>query len=249
MKQPTSVFALLLAGVLLGCSAPPRPCGPTSCAGCCTGAGECVLAPSAVSCGGSGSSCRTCEAGQTCVSGLCASAGVMPGGTGGGSAAGGGSAGANSVSGNVNGRPFQVGSGAAQRYELVQGAGFRQQFLMVRLSEWSSTCNGVGGVSEMPGNTRVIDMTVASPINMGPVDAGQQTASVIVMVAECITNNRLVELDRADAMPVTLTSVDGRVKGSISGTLRSGAPLAATFDVEYCAFVNTNNFTAINCRP
>ncbi len=63
-------FVLGVAG-LAACGGSAQPCGPTTCATCCTGDGVCVATVSAVACGGSGSVCVACSAGQACVDGLC----------------------------------------------------------------------------------------------------------------------------------------------------------------------------------
>lgn len=67
-------FSLLCIAVLLAASCgstQPPPCGPSNCATCCTGDGQCVLAVSAAACGASGLQCVECPAEQQCISGFC----------------------------------------------------------------------------------------------------------------------------------------------------------------------------------
>ena len=106
-----AVFASLL---IAACAPPVAVCGPSTCAGCCDANGECVIAPSALQCGASGSTCSQCVLGQTCSSGFCTNAssggGTATGGgntgdgnTGGGNTGGGNTGGGNTGGGNTGG--------------------------------------------------------------------------------------------------------------------------------------------------
>jgi hypothetical protein len=65
--RPTLLFLVL---ILSSCGTQP-PCGPSTCAGCCSSTNKCIDGVSASACGGSGSSCDTCVGVQTCVAGRC----------------------------------------------------------------------------------------------------------------------------------------------------------------------------------
>lgn len=52
-----------------------RPCGPDTCAGCCSATGECLAGASDLTaCGESGAACAPCGASEACVAGKCVAA-------------------------------------------------------------------------------------------------------------------------------------------------------------------------------
>jgi hypothetical protein len=108
-------FAL---GALLGlglamfpsCGPSMQACGPSTCSGCCSADGECVIAPSALACGGSGSMCIQCMPSQQCLFGFCTAGN---GGTGGSAGTGGGAANTGGGAANTGGGAANTGGGSA----------------------------------------------------------------------------------------------------------------------------------------
>ena len=116
LKALTGAFLISIAVLLAGCPQPTPSCSPSSCAGCCTQNDQCVLSPSAVSCGGSGSMCVQCQPGQQCLFGLCAAGSSNTGGgsaTGGGGGATTGGGGGGAVTGGGGGAVTGGGGGGA----------------------------------------------------------------------------------------------------------------------------------------
>ncbi len=98
-----SVLVLFAAA----CAPRPQPCGPATCSGCCSAAGDCQTSGSALACGLKGSSCQQCTGAAVCVAGACASG---SGGSGGGSTAGGNPGGGSTAGGNPGGGNAAGGS-------------------------------------------------------------------------------------------------------------------------------------------
>ncbi|MDP3504060.1 MAG: hypothetical protein Q8S33_27225 [Myxococcales bacterium] len=99
------LFTLLLC-TASACGPVQRPCGPSTCTGCCDSSGQCQSGGSTSACGTRGAVCQVCGGSSaTCVTGLCSSIGS----SGGGASFGGGSAGG--VGGNSAGG---VGGGTSQ---------------------------------------------------------------------------------------------------------------------------------------
>lgn len=85
-------------------------CGPTTCNGCCTAAGQCVGGAANDACGSGGNTCNVCSGGQTCAGSVC----LAPTGGGGGSDAGmGGGAGGGMGGGMGGGLGGGTGGGTA----------------------------------------------------------------------------------------------------------------------------------------
>ncbi|MGV3620435.1 MAG: hypothetical protein ACO1OB_06445 [Archangium sp.] len=57
-------------GAGTGGGSQPPACGPSNCAGCCSGT-SCIMNPSVIACGTGGQTCQTCGNGDTCLSGEC----------------------------------------------------------------------------------------------------------------------------------------------------------------------------------
>ncbi|MFO0599900.1 MAG: DUF1554 domain-containing protein [Myxococcaceae bacterium] len=97
----------LVASALVACGTPAKKCGPSTCSGCCTTAGECVSFLSAQQCGASGQQCFSCNSNQSCTLGICVSnnggGGGTGGGTGGGVTGGGGTTGGGGATGGGGG--------------------------------------------------------------------------------------------------------------------------------------------------
>jgi|GEM_PF-1819853 len=104
LKASLSAAALVFTAVALtGCPQPVATCSPANCVGCCTQNDECVLATSAVSCGGSGSMCMQCQPGQQCLFGLCGPGTSSTGGGNGASTGGGGGSSTGGGGGSMTG--------------------------------------------------------------------------------------------------------------------------------------------------
>lgn len=94
---------------LCACSGPASKfCGPSNCAGCCNGVGECLEGTENDSCGNDGERCRSCTGDSVCRDAVCAPTMLHPGTGGGGgfNSAGGGTGG-----GLANGGGFGGGAG------------------------------------------------------------------------------------------------------------------------------------------
>lgn len=95
MKHALALAAVLALSTFSSCSPPAKRCDASNCTGCCDAEGECTSGNSNLSCGVSGAMCMGCNAGFSCLSGLCivnTTSGGGAGSTGGGAATGGGSA-------------------------------------------------------------------------------------------------------------------------------------------------------------
>lgn len=82
---------------------PPPACTASTCAGCCTSAGQCQEGTQLTACGRLGLACTTCQSSQTCVAGLCQGAISTGGGSAGGGSAGGDTAGGSAGGGGTAG--------------------------------------------------------------------------------------------------------------------------------------------------
>lgn len=72
------VSAALALGVVSGlalslasCGAPPKPCGPATCSGCCDSNGECLGGSAVFECGSGGAMCQACQPNELCRAGAC----------------------------------------------------------------------------------------------------------------------------------------------------------------------------------
>ena len=102
---PTMRQLCLLLLCLAACGPVQRPCGPSTCTGCCDASGQCQSGGSTSACGARGSACQVCGGiSATCVTGMCSSINPNAGGgsnTGGGSNSGGGNTGGGSAGGTT----------------------------------------------------------------------------------------------------------------------------------------------------
>lgn len=72
------VSSAVVFGVVFGftismasCGAAPKPCGPSTCMGCCDSNGECLGGTAVFECGAGGSMCLSCQANELCRTGVC----------------------------------------------------------------------------------------------------------------------------------------------------------------------------------
>lgn len=174
--------------------------------------------------------------------------GAAGGGVGGGAGGGGGSA--NRVTGSINGQALAVQSASAQRFTAVVVT-TDHQGLVIRLSEHASLCSPTGPVGYGGTNQRMLTLRIDNAPDAGPVTAGQYTARLAVEVPDCASSangyNYLTLIDGAD-VSVNLTNVTGRVQGSFTGTVSSGAPVSGTFDTEYCSFYDWERTSLVHCN-
>lgn len=247
-------FAVCLAAGLFACGQTAAPCGPSTCTGCCSTAGECVIAPSAVACGGSGSACVMCSPGQTCVAGLCAGGATGGGSGGGGGATGGGSGSTSQVTGSVNGAPMVIASAAAQRFTGSTGSA-TYAGLVVRLSEHTAVCPVSGGFGAARATKRFATLRIVGPsvtTTPTPIGTGTYTGTLEVQTPNC---NSLINgynpgtlIESGDAISVTLTEVTNSVRGTFTGMFSSGAPISGSFDAAYCSFYDWELPNAVKCQ-
>lgn len=70
-------WALLIGSVVgfsvavASCSPAPKPCGPSTCNGCCDSAGECLAGTAVFECGLGGGACMACRPNELCRAGAC----------------------------------------------------------------------------------------------------------------------------------------------------------------------------------
>lgn len=95
------------------CGPVQRPCGPSTCTGCCDSSGQCRTGGSTSACGARGAACQVCGGiSATCVTGVCSS--INPNNGGGISNNGGGTAGTGG--GSIGGgNPGGSGGGTSQQ--------------------------------------------------------------------------------------------------------------------------------------
>ncbi|MBL8934678.1 MAG: VCBS repeat-containing protein [Archangium sp.] len=111
---------LLVMGLVAACGPSAKPCGPSTCSGCCDASGACRQTGSSSACGVGGALCQQCSGSASCAAGVCTSfgagggsAGGSAGGTvGGGNAAGGAAPGGGAAGGNAAGGAVAGGSAA-----------------------------------------------------------------------------------------------------------------------------------------
>jgi hypothetical protein len=164
----------------------------------------------------------------------------MDGSAGGG---GGGGGGGSSITGNVNGRPTIVLSAAAQRLTVSDGVGGSRPGLAIRLSEHTAVCNPNGTLGLGASDKRLATLYIFGPSGSAPVDVGEHEAELKIEVPDCTWDEGLLgPVERSPSVSVTITSVSGRVVGTFSGTLLSGAPISGVFDAEFCSFYNSSSF-------
>ena len=189
----------------------------------------------------------------------------MDGGTGGGSSTGGGTGGsgggagsANSVTGSINGRTLAITSAAAQRFTAYTGGlpAVPHEGLVIRLSEHSAVCNTSGPVGIAATDKRVVTLRIDLAPDAGAVPAGQFTGRLEVGVPDCSstmstssgTVSVLNSIEQSAAASITLTETTGRVRGTFSATLGSGAPISGAFDADFCNFYNWETTRYVQCR-
>lgn len=71
---------VLVAVVAVWLGACQRPCGPSTCDGCCAADGLCLEGTSALECGSGGAACERCPAGERCFAKRCEAAPVVDAG-------------------------------------------------------------------------------------------------------------------------------------------------------------------------
>lgn len=110
------VLLSLLFCSVSACGPVQRPCGPSTCSGCCDGSGQCQPGGSTTACGARGAVCQVCGGlSATCVTGICSSInGNTGGGTsnlgGGTTGVGGGNTGGGNTAGSGGGTTQQRGN-------------------------------------------------------------------------------------------------------------------------------------------
>lgn len=72
------VSSAIVFGVVFGftlsmasCGPAPKPCGPSTCQGCCDSNGECLAGTAVFECGAGGSMCLACQSNELCRTGVC----------------------------------------------------------------------------------------------------------------------------------------------------------------------------------
>ena len=179
----------------------------------------------------------------------CGSVAGSDGGTGGGSGGQTGSS-ANSVTGSVNGKAFVAASAAAQRFTNFTAA---REGLAIRLSEHSALCNASASVGYASTDKRLITLRIENNPGAGVVSTGQHKARLDVASPQCNLSvnghNSTTVIDIAMDVAVTLTNLTGKVQGTFSGSLSSGAPISGTFDTEYCNFYDWEQSSIVKCGP
>lgn len=109
------LLLLLLLCSATACGPVQRPCGPSTCTGCCDSSGQCQSGGSTSACGARGAACQVCGGiSATCVTGVCSSINPNNGGgnsnNGGGNAGGGSFGGGNTAGGSGGGTSLQRGN-------------------------------------------------------------------------------------------------------------------------------------------
>lgn len=192
-----------------------------------------------------------CNAGESCVAGLCA--------PGGGSGGGGGGIANNDVTGQVNGAPMTIASAAAQRLVIpnnfyVPGSTLSVQGLVIRLNEHTAVCSVTGGLGPASAAKRFLTLRIEGPAAAMPMPlaAGTYTGRLAVQVPDCTTSsngsNPSTLIDYSSTISITLTEVTNLVRGTFSGSLSSGAPISGRFEASYCGFYDFENSNGVQCR-
>lgn len=78
MRDPVPTIGMnfrvvVISLAIVGCGAVESPCGPDTCAGCCSASGVCLEQPGVTACGTGGNVCRSCGVDQRCQAGTCRS--------------------------------------------------------------------------------------------------------------------------------------------------------------------------------
>ncbi len=173
---------------------------------------------------------------------------------------GGGSGGTGVNLGAVNGKPFVVGSSAAQRDATCDYQ--RGSCLAIRLSEDSATCDPVGPYGQLHPGLRTATLVIHRAADAGTVGVGTHTGSLLVAAlpaGSCDAGQpggtsgaltyQQVAVDGANAATVTIDAIAPTVRGSFTATLSSGGSLQGTFDAPFCTYRDWEISAAVRCVP
>lgn len=203
MNRLVVSFAVVLLGLLAGCSS---PCGPSNCVGCCDAQGACQAA-TPEHCGQTGALCATCQPFTQCFAGQCVGQGSGGNGSGNGATTSGGATGSTGQSTTTSTTGFTtVGSSGST---TTTGAAS---------TTGSTSTTGASTTSTATGTTGTAGTTGTTGVSCAP--SGACTAAAACCSGSCNVNGVCDPPGTATCSQLTLTGPQ------ISATYVVGSPPA-----------------------